>query len=375
MTVRVVVLCALVALIASASACSQESAADSGPAGKVIELTGTATATRAGVDRPLSVGSEVFADDEVATAEGAEIAIAIAHNGARWVLGGGQKRKLIESAAWRAEKGSEAAAALDGDDQARTAAAGRHSEREAAETAASATEDNKQAEAAPAAAEAAPAAAEAAASPPPGQAPVPPPQATPAPAPAELPRKQARVSAARTRNDEAPRENAETPRANSSGGDAKVEAAPPPPPPLADAEAAPIAPPDPVDPATTRRQTRGAGTAETGAAAAAPQPRTFSVAVGSIEATGALTTAQARAQAGKLRGRIGLCAKLTVIGKMTVVLSVSAQGKVTAVKIESIEAALGDQFEQCVLTRIRGAKFPAASGATKVKLTITAKGE
>lgn len=367
-----VMLCALAALIAAA--CSQESAADSGrPAGKVIELSGTATATRAGVDRPLSVGSDVFADDEVMTADGAEIAITIAHNGARWVLGGGQKRKLIESAAWRAEKGSEAAAALDDDDPARTAAAGRHSEREAAETAASATEENKQAEAAPAAAEQAPVAAPspapaAQATPPPG--PVPPPPAVEA-----SPRRQAgRASAPRVRDDEPRRKIAESGSASSAVGDPEVAAAPPPPPPP-QPETAPIAPPEAADTATSQRQTRGAGTAAAGAVTEAEKARTFRIAVGSIEADGALTTAQARAQAGRLRGSIGLCAKLTVIGKMTVVLSVAKTGRVTAVKVESVDSALADKFESCVVSRVRAARFPAASGATKVKLTVSATGE
>jgi hypothetical protein len=137
---RPVVVAALVALLVVGSACGRETSAASpgAVAGNVVELSGAATATRGGATRELAVDSDVFADDIVETAAGAELAIVLAHNEARWVLGGGQKRRVNDSAAWRAQPGSPTVAILDDKQPDRTAAAGRHTEREAAETVASA---------------------------------------------------------------------------------------------------------------------------------------------------------------------------------------------------------------------------------------------
>lgn len=131
--IAVVSILAVGACEGDAPASESASAKVTGPAGQVVGLTGSASATRDGQTRDLAVGSEVFADDEVETADGAEIAVVLAHNNARWSLTGGQKRRVDKSVAWRAEK--QTGAALASADENRTAAAGRHTEREAASSA------------------------------------------------------------------------------------------------------------------------------------------------------------------------------------------------------------------------------------------------
>ena len=129
---RHAVLSALMVSALAALGCDGESSATTGgPAGAVVELSGTATATRNGQARQLEIGAEVFGDDLIETDDGAELAIELRHNGARWSLSGGQKRRVDQSAAWRAEKQDESALAESDED--RTAAAGRHTEREAAQ--------------------------------------------------------------------------------------------------------------------------------------------------------------------------------------------------------------------------------------------------
>ncbi len=104
------------------------------PAGDVTAVAGEVTATRDGVARPLAVGDVVSGDDVVATGDGASVTIALRHNGAVWNLGAAQSRRVGDAAAWSAPRRSGPAVAAGE----RTAAAGRHAEREAADTAASA---------------------------------------------------------------------------------------------------------------------------------------------------------------------------------------------------------------------------------------------
>lgn len=125
-----------VALSFGAVACDGESAAKTdpaAPAGDVVELTGSATATRHGATRDLTLGAEVYGDDVIETGAESSIAIMLSHNRARVTWAANVKQRLDESTAWRAEpaEGGDLAAR----DENRTGAAGRHTEREAAQTA------------------------------------------------------------------------------------------------------------------------------------------------------------------------------------------------------------------------------------------------
>jgi len=128
-------------------------------AGKVLEVTGS---VKVGA-KQLAVGDTVKTDDRIETGADGNVAIELAHNGARWELGPNQKVKPTDSIAWKQERHG-SAAQVDQD----TSAAGRPAERSAADTSTSA----KTGAPAPAAAMPAPSAD------------VAPPVAQPAPAPA-----------------------------------------------------------------------------------------------------------------------------------------------------------------------------------------------
>lgn len=97
-------------------------------AGKVVELTGTVTATRGGQTRALAVGSEVSGDDEVATGTDGAVSIVLAHNNATWQLTANKHEKVADSLAWGLAKvATPAGGAIES-----TSAAGRHAERSAA---------------------------------------------------------------------------------------------------------------------------------------------------------------------------------------------------------------------------------------------------
>ena len=131
------------------------------PAGDVREVTGTVTAQRGDEPaRTLAVGDVVAGDDLIATAADSSIVIELRHNGVRWSLAADRSRRLGDSAAWKAPRRSGEGGATGE----RSTAAGRHAEREAADTASSDTE---------AAAPAAEAAAVTAAPPPPAPDPAP----------------------------------------------------------------------------------------------------------------------------------------------------------------------------------------------------------
>ncbi len=102
------------------------------PAGDVTEVAGAVTATRAGVARPLHVGDAVAGDDVIATGPDGRIAITLRHNHVPWSLGPGKSKRVADSAAWAATEGASLAEVADE----RSGAAGRHAERNAADTAA-----------------------------------------------------------------------------------------------------------------------------------------------------------------------------------------------------------------------------------------------
>ena len=117
------------------------SAAQTGPAGSVVDVTGNVTVA----GKPLSKGATVAADDVVDTGSDGHVVIELAHNNARWDLGPGKHEKVSASLAWTLAKNEGTAKPVDQD----TSAAGRPAERSAADTAVTAvttvtTEEKKQ---------------------------------------------------------------------------------------------------------------------------------------------------------------------------------------------------------------------------------------
>ena len=112
--------------------------AASAPAGKVVELTGKVDATRSGKTRPLAMGAEVYADDQIATAADATVTIELFHNNARWAVTSNKQARVDTSLAWGLDK-QQATAATEHN----SAAAGREAERRAAETRATADEGQR----------------------------------------------------------------------------------------------------------------------------------------------------------------------------------------------------------------------------------------
>jgi hypothetical protein len=146
----------LPALVALVLACGSGSPTmePGAPAGDVRELVGEVSAIRDGERRALTRGAWVSGDDVIHTAPDASVVIELRHNGVRWSLGPGKQRKVADSAAWTAARGSSQVAITDE----RSGAAGRHAEREAAGTSATGAVDDRAAPAAAAPAAAPPAA-------------------------------------------------------------------------------------------------------------------------------------------------------------------------------------------------------------------------
>jgi hypothetical protein len=194
--------------VATAGCGSKES---SGPAvvpgaaaGDVREVTGTVTAQRGDEPaRTLAVGDVVSGDDLIKTAAGSSIVIELRHNGVRWSLAADHSKRLGDSQAWKAPRRGEGGATGE-----RSTAAGRHAEREAADTAATA------------ATESAPAPVGA---PAPGAAPAPTPVPPPEPVAVE-PEKPAEKEAPPRRTMDAPKGDAPDRRAKekASGGGGSV---------------------------------------------------------------------------------------------------------------------------------------------------------
>lgn len=103
-------------------------------AGKVIEASGTVTVHHGDAAKPLAKGDSLEGDDIVETGADGHVLIELAHNNATWDLGPNKKTKLRESVAWALAKQDKAAKAVEQD----SAAAGRHAERNAADTTVSA---------------------------------------------------------------------------------------------------------------------------------------------------------------------------------------------------------------------------------------------
>lgn len=108
-------------------------------AGKVRELTGKVTATRGSETRTLAVGGQISGDDVVDTGTDGSVVIELAHNNALWSLESGIKARVDQSPAWSLDKQA-AAKPIDH----ATSSAGRHADRQAADTQITANEAMKQ---------------------------------------------------------------------------------------------------------------------------------------------------------------------------------------------------------------------------------------
>lgn len=113
-------------------------------AGKVVELTGKVTATREAATRTLALGYGVLPDDVITTAPESSIVIELAHNNARWSIEAGITSRVDASVAWTLPK-QDAAPQIDH----ATSSAGRHADRQAANTAITAEADADEREKAP----------------------------------------------------------------------------------------------------------------------------------------------------------------------------------------------------------------------------------
>lgn len=130
--------------VTAAAACSSKGelpAAQPGvAAGKVVELTGTVTATRGTQVRTLAAGGEISSDDVIDTAAESRVVILVAHNNARWDLGPNKHGKVDESLAWTAAKQERPATAVIEE----SSTAGAHAEKTAATTGTTTAEATKE---------------------------------------------------------------------------------------------------------------------------------------------------------------------------------------------------------------------------------------
>jgi hypothetical protein len=106
---------------------------DVAPAGKVLSIEGQATATRPGqAARKLDADAPVYADDMLRTELASRVELHLDHNGARYELGPDREIRLEASIAWRAKRLD--SGVFDETPLLKSAAAGRNTERDAADT-------------------------------------------------------------------------------------------------------------------------------------------------------------------------------------------------------------------------------------------------
>ncbi len=347
--------------LAGASCAGEETPSDPNqPAGKVIELAGQVSAARDGAAaRPLAVGAPVFADDTVTTSLDASAVILLAHNQVRWSLGSEKSLRVDRSLAWKA-KADEGGSAFDDQEKMATASAGRHTDREAGDTAATAQLPSaSSSEAAPL--EGAPA----------------------APAPADSyaatdgrakqktmrsPAPPARKESGATRGGDvlanksgagagAGRGSGDSILEQESGGGgggaasrAAAAAAPVSPSDSKKSESAP-APSEPTPTSTPKSESKAtAGT----------------LVLGAITVKGALTAAQVT---GKLAA-LGRGCRATATGKLTVHIDIDSKGAVTNVRLAGASSVTAP-ISACVTAGARKLVFPSSRGTTSVEREIT----
>lgn len=341
--------------------------------GSVLELDGEVTATRGGATRPLAVGARVHDDDVIATGTG-RVAIQLDRNQVVWRLGPRLSQQVAQSSAWSAPTATANTVATTDE---HSAAAGRHAEREAADTAASAVDTNTRA----------PGAAQAAA-------------ATAAPA--------AAAPIAPPTREERP---ADAPKAMSKGSPvaAMAEPVPPPPPPPSPA---PV--PDPsgglddvspkieaalrgADDGATARVAAdidsdgaaGGGRVETTRSAKVPVPANDlrvapppsgggglgaptvgqSATVSLIRSSGGLSTAVVTPLVRARQRQLAACGKGEAAGIYRVAVTVGANGKVNAVDTANASTTLAT----CARDALKSVHFDSAKTSSKISLALTIK--
>jgi len=309
-------------LLALAAACKGDSAAGDPdrPAGKVIELSGKVEAAREGAAvRPLAVGTPVFADDTVTTGADGSAVILLAHNQVRWSLGQDKSLRVDRSMAWKATS-DEGGSAFDDEDKLATASAGRHTDREAADTAATAQ---------------LPGAA------PPESTPVPPAQSSEAMASSNKPTGGSAGRAHRSSS-------------GSSAGKALAESAP-----------------SSTDDRTLEQPSGGGGGPASGAAAAAaptlpPAPGGSALVPGKLTVKGALAADQVSP---RLADFARYC-RGSVAGKAIVRIEIDSKGTVKSVRLSG-SSKVTASISACVSAAARGLTFPSSSGSTTVERELT----
>lgn len=122
--------------LAACAACASPSnlPAEDVAAGKVIEIIGSARITTPAETRELQVGDEVAGRDVIRTGPDSWVRIALFHNGVTWGLGPDKERRVADSVAWKAPRGTGDSLLDEKTGPDRSVAAGRHAEREAADT-------------------------------------------------------------------------------------------------------------------------------------------------------------------------------------------------------------------------------------------------
>lgn len=331
----------LASLALAAAACSgsgeAEPADPNQPAGKVIELAGQVSAARAGAaTRPLAVGAQVYADDTVTTGTDGSAVILLAHNHVRWNLGSDKSLRVDRSMAWKA-KADESGSAFDDEDEMATASAGRHTDREAADTAATAqlpgTADEER-----------------------SPEPVPPPPAQVASA--EAPKETSAASAQKSESKATgPATRGREMLAQKSGGGGNGKAA-------LD-ESAPASPLGGMGKGGGGGGEGGGGGVGGAAAAAVALPTTGNLVLGKLTVKGALTAAQVSPRLASFARR---CTG-DVPGNATIRIDIDPTGAVKSARVTGAPEVTAS-ISTCLTGSARALRFPAAKGTTTVEREI-----
>jgi hypothetical protein len=329
----------LASLALAAAACSgsgeAEPADPNQPAGKVIELAGQVSAARAGAaTRPLAVGAQIYADDTVTTGTDGSAVILLAHNHVRWNLGSDKSLRVDRSMAWKA-KADESGSAFDDEDEMATASAGRHTDREAADTAATAqlpgTADEERS---------------------PEPVPPPPEQVASAEAPKETSSASAQKSESKGIGSSATRGREMLAQKSGGGGNGKAALDQSP-------------PASPIGGIGEGGGGGGGSGVGGGAAAAVSVPAHGNLVLGKLTVKGALTAAQVSPRLASFSRR---CTG-DVPGKATIRIEIDATGAVKSARLTGTPEVTAS-ISTCLTGFARTLRFPAARGTTTVEREI-----
>lgn len=330
--------------------------------GSVLELEGAVTATRGGATRPLAVGDRVHDDDVIATGTG-RVAIKLDRNQVVWRLGPRLNQQVAQSSAWSAPTATANTVATTDE---HSAAAGRHAEREAADTAASAvdTATRSPAAQAPQAAAAVPrdTAADAPKPMSKGAPPAPPtPAADPMPAPAPPPAPPPpNLTAAEPNLDDALPDPVTTKVESARGGAAMTGGVP-------DTDGDTAAATRSAKVAVPIEELRVAPPSGGGDVGVPSVGHT--AAVGTIRVSSGLSASSATTRVRARQRQLAACGKGAAVGSYRVVITVGADGKVTAVDVANAAPALAT----CARDALKDVRFATAKTAGKVTVALTIK--